>query len=224
MTEADWNSCTDPRKMLTFLRSSGRVSDRKSRLWMVACCRMVWHVLPDERSRTAVAVAERFADGLASESELYDAEGVAWETVEQLDGGPIPVEHAARAAAWACYPPQASQYNKDAATAVALEAERATEGQGIPWVQTAARQADLLRDLFGPLPVRPMWIDTSWRTPTVVALAQTVYESRRSDDLPILADAAEEAGCTDARLLEHLRSPGLHARGCFALDAVLSKS
>jgi hypothetical protein len=41
--------------------------------------------------------------------------------------------------------------------------------------------------------------------------------------LALLADALEEAGCTDAELLGHLRSPAVHVRGCFAVDAVLRK-
>jgi hypothetical protein len=41
--------------------------------------------------------------------------------------------------------------------------------------------------------------------------------------LAMLADALEEAGCTDAELLRHLRDPGPHARGCFAVDALLSR-
>ncbi len=42
--------------------------------------------------------------------------------------------------------------------------------------------------------------------------------------LAVLADALEEAGCTDAILLEHLRGPGPHVRGCWAVDALLGKS
>ncbi len=41
--------------------------------------------------------------------------------------------------------------------------------------------------------------------------------------LAILADALEEAGCLDAELLAHLRSPGAHVRGCWALDLVLGR-
>jgi hypothetical protein len=41
---------------------------------------------------------------------------------------------------------------------------------------------------------------------------------------PLLADALEDAGCTDAELLVHLRSPGPHVRGCWGLDLVLGKA
>jgi hypothetical protein len=40
---------------------------------------------------------------------------------------------------------------------------------------------------------------------------------------PILADAMEEAGCTDAAILDHCRGPGPHARGCWLLDLILEK-
>jgi hypothetical protein len=39
----------------------------------------------------------------------------------------------------------------------------------------------------------------------------------------VLADALGVAGCTDAHLLAHLRSPGPHVRGCWAVDLLLGK-
>jgi hypothetical protein len=42
--------------------------------------------------------------------------------------------------------------------------------------------------------------------------------------LAVLADALEDAGCTDQTILCHLRSAGPHGRGCWALDHFLGKS
>ena len=42
--------------------------------------------------------------------------------------------------------------------------------------------------------------------------------------LAILADALEEAGCANGELLDHLRGPGPHVRGCWAVDLCLGKS
>ncbi len=72
MIEVEWLSCTDPTKMLRFLK--GSASGRKLRLFAVACCRKVWHSLSDERSRNAIELAERFADGLATEAERRSAQ------------------------------------------------------------------------------------------------------------------------------------------------------
>jgi hypothetical protein len=38
---------------------------------------------------------------------------------------------------------------------------------------------------------------------------------------PLFADALEEAGCTDASLLGHLRGSGPHVRECWAVDLLL---
>jgi hypothetical protein len=82
-------------------------------------------------------------------------------------------------------------------------------------------QCDLLRDIVGP-PARPS-VEGGWLTNSGAAkdLAQVIYDERAFDRLPHLADALEDAGCTDAELLGHLRSPGPHVRGCWAVDLVL---
>ncbi len=69
----------------------------------------------------------------------------------------------------------------------------------------------------------PVIIDRAWLTPTVKALAQAIDEERCFQDMPILADALEDAGCTNLDLLDHCRQPGEHLRGCWALDALLGR-
>jgi hypothetical protein len=40
--------------------------------------------------------------------------------------------------------------------------------------------------------------------------------------LAVLADALEDAGCTDREILCHLHGPGVHVRGCWVVDLVRS--
>jgi hypothetical protein len=97
-------------------------------------------------------------------------------------------------------------------------------------------QTNLLRDIFGPLPFRTPRFGPGWRTPLVLSLAQTAYEERVAPApsrpgwlvlepvrLLVLADALEEAGADEPEILEHLRGPGEHVRGCWCLDLILSK-
>jgi hypothetical protein len=75
MTEGERQSATDPHAMLDFFR--GRAEDRKLRLFACACLRRAWPLLPDEESRNAVVVAERFAEGKGSAEELAAAREAA---------------------------------------------------------------------------------------------------------------------------------------------------
>jgi hypothetical protein len=86
--------------------------------------------------------------------------------------------------------------------------------------------AVLLRDIFhnpfrAPPLLDPLWL--TWQNGTVRKLALTIYDERRWADLPILADALEEAGCTDTELLSHCRGGDEHTRGCWAVDLLLGK-
>src|SRR5436190_21674746 len=75
MNEREWLTSIEPTPMLGYLR--GKASERKLRLFAVACCRRVWHLLPDERSRKAVEVSERYADGSVRDEHLKAASGEA---------------------------------------------------------------------------------------------------------------------------------------------------
>jgi hypothetical protein len=71
---------------------------------------------------------------------------------------------------------------------------------------------------------RAQLVQPGWLTPLVRDLTSGIYRGRQFDNMPILADALEEAGCTNKALLKHLRGPGYHRRGCWALYQVLGKS
>jgi hypothetical protein len=80
----------------------------------------------------------------------------------------------------------------------------------------------LLHDIVNN-PVHPVPIDPAWRTSTVTSLAQAIYQDQEFDRLPILADALEDAGCSNQEVLNHLRGGGEHCRGCWPVDLILGK-
>lgn len=305
MTEHEWNTSTDPVAMLDHLQYSTYeepvyggtttqsrhpplISDRKLRLFACACVRQVWSQLTDERSRRAVEVAERFADGEATEQELYDAASHALRASEQtamLGNNDSPAHEA--------------MYCCDRDATVAAGAMPTWLGPLAP----LSTQAALLRDIVNPFQVAlgevcldcegggvvPLPPDDSagdcvhcggtgrtpppWLTPQVRQLAAACYDSGLTAPPPaILADACEEAGCPETvecpgcrgtkkrficdpnnvmvagtvdcwecktpgrnytdrvsagrvphPILQHLRSPGPHVRGCWAVDMPLGK-
>jgi hypothetical protein len=79
-----------------------------------------------------------------------------------------------------------------------------------------------IRCIFGN-PFRPVALDPAWLTPNVAALARAIYTNRRFADMPILADALEEAGCTNDDVLGHCRSGQEHVRGCWVVDLLTGR-
>jgi hypothetical protein len=230
MTEQEWLTCTNADPMIGFLFCSQdrKGSDRKELLFGCACARRVWDLLTDERSRTAVEVAERLADGLGSDKEVEAAcDGVKAAIITAIkDHGQGSLEAwAACVLTHAFGPPYMVSYQ----AIVLIDALAYWSGQEecreSDREEESAAQADLLRELFGN-PFRPVTIapaTLAWNSETIPKLAQDIYGSRAFDRLPILADALEEAGCTDADILGHCRLPGEHVPGCWVVDAILSK-
>jgi hypothetical protein len=70
-------------------------------------------------------------------------------------------------------------------------------------------------------PLDPAWL--TWGEGAVVRVAQAIFQRRAFDQLPILADALEEAGCQDAEILAHCRQPGPHTGSCWVLDLLLRR-
>ena len=106
-------------------------SDRKLRLFACACCRAVWPLLTDERSRKAVEVAERYADDPLFTEELIFAHHAAGEIMRPL--GEFEAE-----VAWKC----------------AGDVQDLTVNSGLPrWFSVSTKhrvtQANLLRDIIG---------------------------------------------------------------------------
>ena len=68
------------------------------RLFAVWCARQVEHLLTDQRSKNALIVAEKFANGTATASELAAAEDAAWAAASDAAAA---AAEAALSAAWA---------------------------------------------------------------------------------------------------------------------------
>jgi hypothetical protein len=102
---------------------------------------------------------------------------------------------------------------------------------GVPVVEPAGRFLRL-GDILRPGPIRlilntssriePSWV--TWHGGLIVSMALQMYVRRDFIDMPILADALEEAGCIDQEILAHCRTGGEHVRGCWVVDLVLGKS
>ncbi len=273
------------------------VSSRKVRLFVAACCRRVWPLLVDERSRQAVAAAEDFADSRIGRPDLLGAwteADAVWDHLGRQGGGPhaspemeaasmvadgmmafsflespeaqreaergrvkavallsrkLAAECAARAAArpqtdrlqaeWAAtaaaaglpaVPPLGTDCDEEALAGPHLEEEyqrlQAAFEEEVRAHRPAALRAEqaiqhaLFDDIF-TTPVRAAgrpWLKEGEAVPR---LAREVYDGRRFDRLPELADTLHAAGCVEASLLGHCREGKHHARGCWALDLLL---
>jgi hypothetical protein len=222
MTEAEWLACTNPRPMLDCLQGKG--SDRKLRLFACACCQRTWHLLKEPCLQLAIRVAEQFADSHATVEELVRASEPAWDTKYTLEDSEVEPDETVFLAAQAAASASCGPGNDDVSYLFrAIDtASDVVEAGGC----TRIEEANLLHCIFGPLPFHPVEILSSWLAwsdGTVVKLAQSIYEDRDFDRLPILADALEEAGCHDSDILTHCRQPGEHVRGCWVVDLILGK-
>lgn len=245
MTEEEWLKCTDAEEMRVFLLAGRRryctrtgprsaeeealysqrvrlppVTDRKLRLFACACCRRIWHLLTEPRSRIAVEVSERYADGLATDEER---------AIAQQTGQPSYVFHSDPSgdpAKYAAHPDAETAMDAGGSAShflsyVMIHAARKEQREDKEWETECQFPCNYLRDIFGCLPFRPVVIADSWLTPTVHAIATACYAHRTFDVMPILADALEEAGCDNADILNHCRQSGEHLRGCWVLDLIL---
>jgi hypothetical protein len=232
VTEAEWLACTNPRKMLEKVKWDGCLaSERRLRLFVCAASRYIWPLLVDSRSRDAVEVSERHADGLATREELFAAKESAKAACGLLEaelevGGWNNQEASDRCEAAAIA--MLSAIDFDGSDPVNDLVGRLREGAlriDFSRRSSGVDLASILLELFGnpfrPVALDPTWLD--WSGGTVPKLAQAIYDERRFGDMPILADALEEAGCDNADVLAHCRSSGEHVRGCWVLDLLLGK-
>jgi len=183
------------------------------------------------RHRAALEAAERYADGLLSETEFQEAMepifdlrmalpipfGNGWGPAEHLTailvnlGGGEDAGFVAREAAFGVARLAAGQESPKGRVGV-VEAERAA-------------QCDLLRDVIGS-PFFPFEFDPAWlsgKGQPVVELARALERDGRLGNLTVLARALTRAGCSDRAVLKHCCQQETHVRGCWVVDALLGR-
>jgi hypothetical protein len=235
MTEAEWLNSGAPNTM--FLQIGGEVLDRKRRLLACGLGRRLWPALEDARSRDAILVAERFADGEAGIEELAAAEvgaRAAMDAVRRYDRAKNRYDCRGTATSvWATghdvrewrvgnSAPDPTQATSPRDTLLWEDAVEAMNKKGGDWHGELRWLCGAIRCVFGNQ-FRKVTFQTRWRPSAVVKLARSIYGDRAFDRLPLLADALQEAGCEDAEVLAHCRGNGPHVRGCWVVDAVLGK-
>ena len=232
MTEDQWLASTDPTEMLEFLESSGKASNRKIRLFAVACCRRVSCLLTDARSHAALDAAEGSISPSQLSSAWFNARRAVMESAA-IQGAQASIRPPVKAWFPSWKATRAAQLvasnsvpvREVSALLVDIAALRVSESElDYAVSQERNEQATLLRCICGNPFRRQNQFDPAWRMPATLALARDMYDSRSFDRLPALAEALEAAGCRDAEILAHCRSGGEHVRGCWVVDLVLGKT
>jgi hypothetical protein len=171
-----------------------KASDRKLRLFACACARARYGF--EDRYESEHAVAEAFADGEVSRQVVYELWGI----------GP---------SVGLSWPDVPKKWAKDMSR---------------PSYPAMRQPLVMLARCVFPSPFRGVSVNHAWLTDEVGTMARSAYTERHlpsgqldPDRLAVLSDALEEAGCDDEDILSHLRSPGPHVRGCWALDLLRGK-
>src|SRR5262249_29949192 len=162
--------------------------------------RGVWRLLRDDRSRDAVETAERYADRLATPTDLAEAFAAAHAAFSEL-----PLDRPRRRGK-RFEPSPGYRTSRIAAHLARLAADPTLSVWSVQRHLLRARSrttwflASVLRDLLGPLPFRPIPLDPTWSSGNdhaVANLARTLYAEQTFHEWPVLADALEDAGCAD---------------------------
>jgi hypothetical protein len=208
MTEADWFASTDPQRLLGWSQANIKLSERRIRLFIAACIRQF--DLADHHD-PVVAARERDADATADATSLAELWQAATGAVRKA------VEKVSAPFAWPNHAREGRPPRRQS------EDEQWT---GLEHAEEVL--CHLLRDIIAN-PFRPPLVASSvlaWQDGDIGRLADATHDDRLlpsghldSARIGVLCDALEDAGCPpDNEALIHLRGPGPHVRGCFAVD------
>ena len=247
MTLETWLAAIAPSQLHSLIED---LSNRKLHLLAAAFLRRVWDDLPSHQTRTAVEATEKFADGLVTIDHLARLRSIdLLESCESLWLGQEAenLDELLIGRGWdcPCCEEGAAEYECRATTRgkglvgvragvkepgwIAVQAafwaresvawSSAPEESNVAESDEATAQFALFREIVGPARVNPRW--PQWRTDTVRLVARAIHRSQAFEQLPILADALQDADCDDESVLNHYREVTGHARGCWVLDLAM---
>jgi hypothetical protein len=234
LTENDWLSSNNFEALLT--HAAEVTSARKLHLFACACCRQL---ALNSGEWEALEAAEVLADGMLA-GEPITARRL-WEEKKLLEALRPPMRRRGNGAlhpenqdgwTWCAIASVLEDFSQlkraeilHRVRAIAEDARLARYwGQTVfPEHEPPITQLSLLRDIVGnpfrPVPIQPEWL--FWQDRLIPQLARAMYAERRFAELPVLADALEDAGCDEQAILGHLRAPAVHVRGCWAVDLLV---
>lgn len=220
MTEQDWLRSGDATAMVEFLRSRP-VGPCKFWRFGLACSARVpeWDTRGEERRREQIEQRLERLEPLPSDAPIDPADR------DFLANGGVFAWHCTRDLLQRAYHVAIARRTRAEPNTVQNSAFWQSVWEDTSRVEKAAH-CRLLRCVFGPLPFRdpprnPAWLE--WNDAAVLRLARTIHADQLFDQLPVLADALEDAGCDDSELLGHCREETLHARGCWVLALLLGR-
>lgn len=217
---------------------------RQWTLFNIACCRRIEGLLHEELRQT-LSTVESSVDGKATKTErriaIQQAEIIATTAFERSPGwrrrrGMSVAElercstlrvpaHAARAVASCCQINGAACFESWSAFGYPhlWTNRREREASRKELLRELAIRCRFVRDIFGnpfrETIIKAEWLN--WNQRTVRSIAKSIYEDESFEELPILGDALEDAGCDNQLILRHCREHHTHIRGCWVLDLLL---
>jgi hypothetical protein len=249
MNEQDWFTWWDAFDLLSWCEDDEcKLNQRKLRLFAAACCRTIWPLLTEDLTRRAVKAAEWVADHERDREVLLAVRREAEEALRVAEPAAHEPAAATRESVLAFHLANLAelltredfiykhmaQDVADMVTGLAMltpippQLWGTADGDAIAEKAAGERgeiDRGLVREIFcnplRPLSAHPSWL--RWNGGAVASMAQTIYDDRAFERMPILADALEDAGCTEAAIIDHCRGPGPHVRGCWVVDLLLQK-
>ena len=264
MTESEWLGCSNPHAMVehvtknqvgtrrSFLswlgwRHDGKVP-RKLLLFAVACCRRIDGLVVDPRSRFALDVAEKLADGNAGRKERKHAVSAAGAAAFDASGshvgtgGWMAIAQARASEAVAAVfdeqdPANAAALAREAVRALARDPTKIGKAfletigfstspgpsEDDIWTNEAKIQCGFLRDIFDNPFQPPRTKLAELPKCRAVEMGMRVYAEHAFERLPEVAEALSAENVGTAEIVIHLKQPGKHVRGCWALDMLIGR-